>query len=166
MKRYSIGLLALACLTCGSALAQTATAPASTVSVGTLAGEILTWAAAAFSVPVGGLLTLWLTRLFKSAGLEVTKQMSDQLNTVLVNGLNDAAANGAKLTSGKINLAIKDPIIASAIQYAIDRKPDTLKALGLDPNDGETVKVLRARIATLAQDPAVPTPAAVAPEKA
>lgn len=166
MKRYSIGLLALACLTCGSALAQTATPPASTVSVGTLAGEILTWAAAAFSVPVGGLLTLWLTRLFKSAGLEVTKQMSDQLNTVLVNGLNDAATNGAKLTSGKINLAIKDPIIASAIQYAIDRKPDTLKALGLDPNDGETVKVLRARIATLAQDPAVPTPAAVAPEKA
>src|ERR1700731_3322155 len=35
-----------------------------TISVGTLAGQVLTWAAAAFSVPIGSLLTVWLVRLF------------------------------------------------------------------------------------------------------
>lgn len=140
------------------------------ISVGTLAGEVLTWLAAAFSVPVGGLLTGWLLRLFKSAGLDATKQMSDQLNAVLVNGLNDAARNGALLSSGKLNVTVKDPIVASAIQYALDRQPDTLKALGLDPTDGATVNVLRAKIATLAADPTIPTPtlapAVPAPTKA
>lgn len=129
-----------------------------TISVGTLAGQILTWLAAAFSVPIGGLLTVWLIRLFKIAGLDATKAMSDQLNAVLVNGLNDAARNGASLASGKMNVNVKDPVVASAIQYALNHKPETLKALGLDPADGETVKILRARIATLVQDPTVPTP--------
>jgi len=175
MKRLLIAALALGCLYCVPALADIATQNTvqtsgpvtsdTTISVGTLAGQVLTWLAAAFSVPIGALLTGWLVRLFKSAGLAVSKQMSDELNRVLVNGLNDAAINGAKLSSGKANLTVRDPIVASAIQYAIDRKPDALKALGLDPEDGETVKVLRARIATLAQDPAVPTPAAVAPAK-
>lgn len=134
-------------------------------SIGTVAGEIMTWLAAAFSIPIGALLTAWLLRLFKVAGLEATKQMSEELNKVLVNGLNDAAYNGARLTEGKLPVAVKDPIVASAISYAIDRAPATMKGLGLDPNDGETVKVLRARIATLAADPAVPTPPIMCVEK-
>ena len=133
------------------------------ISIGTLAGEVLTWLAAAFSVPIGALLTVWLVRLFKAAGLDATKQMSDQLNTVLVNGLNDAARNGALQSSGRLNVTVKDPLVASAIQYALDRQPETLKALGLDPTDGETVKVLRARIATLAADSTIPTPILAAP---
>jgi hypothetical protein len=128
------------------------------ISVGTYAGEVLTWLAAAFSVPLGVLATGWLMRLFKSAGLVMTQQMQTELNKVLVNGLNDAATNGAKLANNKMILEVKDPIVASAIQYTIDRMPETLKGLGLDPADGDTVKVLRAKIATLAADPTVPTP--------
>jgi hypothetical protein len=139
----------------------TTTEPA-TISLGTIAGQVLTWLAAAFSVPIGTVLTAWLLRLFKVAGLDATKAMSDQLNATLVNGLNDAAANGASLATGKLPIAVKDPIVASAIQYAIDHQHDTLTALGLDPTDGNTVKVLRARIATLAADPSVPTPAILA----
>lgn len=141
--------------------AQVLTAPinsSTTVSLGTYAGEVLTWLAAAFSVPIGALVTAWLLRIFKSAGLVMTQQMTAELNNVLVNGLNDAAANGAKLATNKLMVEVKDPVVASAIQYTINRVPDTLKGLGLDPNDGETVKVLRAKIATLAADPAVPTP--------
>lgn len=128
------------------------------ISIGTYAGQVLTWLAAAFSVPIGALLTAWLLRVFKSAGLVMTQQMSDELNKVLVNGMNDAALNGARLTSGKLAVSVKDPIVASAIQYTIDKMPDTLKGLGLDPKDGKTVEVLRSRIATLSADPGVPTP--------
>jgi hypothetical protein len=88
--------------------------------------------------------------------------MSEQLNKVLVNGLNDAAVNGAKLTDSKINMHVADPVVASAIQYTLNRMPNTIKALGMDPSDGETVKVLRARIATLVSDPSVPTPVVAA----
>lgn len=148
------------------ALAQAATAArpatgaqATLISLGSYAGEVLLWLAAAFSVPVGALLTAWLIRLFRAAGLEVTHQMSEQLNKVLVNGLNDAAQNGAKLANSKINVHVSDPIVASAIQYTLERMPDTVKALGMNPEDGETVKVLRSRIATLVADPKEPTPA-------
>jgi hypothetical protein len=143
----------------GTTISTTAPVTADTkISVGTYAGEVLTWLAAAFSIPIGALITAWLVRVFQSAGLVMTKQMSDEINKVLVNGMNDAALNGAKLSSGKLTVAVKDPIVASAIQYTIDRMPDTLKGLGLDPKDGKTVEVLRARIATLAADPATPTP--------
>jgi hypothetical protein len=144
----------------GSTTIQT-TAPVTSdtkISIGTYAGEVLTWLAAAFSLPIGALLTAWLLRMFKSAGLVMTQQMSDELNKVLVNGLNDAAQNGAKLTQGKLGVTVRDPIVASAIQYTIDKMPETLQGLGLDPKDGKTVEVLRARIATLAADPTVPTP--------
>jgi hypothetical protein len=89
------------------ALAQVP-APA-TYSIGTFAGEVLTWLAAAFSIPIGALLAAWMVRLFKVAGLEATKQMNDELNKVLVNGLNDAAYNGARLAAGKLPVTVERP---------------------------------------------------------
>lgn len=128
------------------------------ISVGTLAGEVLTWMAAAFSAPVGLVLTAWLVRLFKKAGVEVTQQMSDQLDRTLVNGLNDAAAKAAALSKDKGVLTSSNQIVAAAVSYAQDHRAETIQALGLDPQSGKTVEALKARIATLVADPTVPTP--------
>lgn len=140
----------------------TTTGPVSsdtTISVGTLAGQVLTWLAAAFSIPIGGLLSAWLLRLFKLAGVQVTQQMSDQLDRTLVNGLNDAATRGAAAAAGKGAVQVKSDIVAGAIAYAQAHRAETIQALGLDPQSGAAVEALRARIATLVADPAQPTPA-------
>ena len=118
MNKIAIAALA-AFLTLAPAYAQTAqtdtpaaatqntittTAPvtsSTSISVGTLAGEVLTWAATAFG-SVGAMVgTAFLIRLFKKAGLEGADLMSDQINKTLLNGLNDAAARITTATAGK-----------------------------------------------------------------
>lgn len=148
----------------GTSISTTAPVSSDTnINVGTMAGEVLKWLAAVLSIPIATLITALLQRAFQSWGLKLDEQNSDKLNRALVNGLNDAAQNGAKLADGKFVVDVKDPIVASAIRYAIDKVPGTIKALGLDPDDGKTVQVLRARIATLAQDPSKPTPPSISP---
>ena len=144
----------------------TTTAPVSsttTISTGTLAGEVLTWLAAAFSLPIGTLLTFWLKRLFTLAGVQVTQQMSDQLDRTITNGLNAAAANVAATAEGKGQIQIKNEIVGQAVAYAQDHRAETIKALGLDPQSGAAVQAIKARIETLVNDPAVPTPAVLDP---
>jgi hypothetical protein len=175
MNKIAIAALA-AFLTLAPAYAQTAqtdtpaaatqntittTAPvtsSTSISVGTIAGEVLTWAATAFG-SVGAMVgTAFLIRLFKKAGLEGADLMSDQINKTLLNGLNDAAARITTATAGKGVVDIKNQIIESAIEYAQAHRAETIHALGLDPTSGKAVQALRARIATLVADPSVPTP--------
>lgn len=144
----------------------TTTAPVSsdtTISVGTLAGQVLTWIAAAFSVPIGGLIVFWLQRLFVLTGVQVTGAMREQLQKVVVNGLNAAAANNAERLKGQGQIAIKSAIVADAVKYTQDHAGETIKALGLDPQSGAAVEAIKARIETAIVDPAAPTPAAITP---
>jgi 4-amino-4-deoxy-L-arabinose transferase-like glycosyltransferase len=147
----------------------TTTAPVSsetTISVGTLAGQVLTWLAAAFAVPIGTLLTLWLKRLFTLAGVQVTTQMRDQLQQIVVNGLNAAAKNATTQLAGKAPIEIKNQLVADAVKYTQAHGADTIKALGLDPQSGEAVQAIKARIETAIADPKAPTPAVLTPPKA
>lgn len=144
----------------------TTTAPVTSetkISVGTLAGEVLMWLAAAFSAPVGIVLTAWLVRMFKLAGVQVTQQMSDQLDRTLVNGLNDAAAKAAVLSKDRGTITTNNQIVQAAVEYAQNHRAETIQALGLDPQSGAAVQALKARIATLVVDPTVPTPAVLDP---
>lgn len=145
----------------------TTTAPVSsdtTISVGTLAGQILTWLAAAFSVPIGGLLSAWLYRLFTLAGVQATTVMKDQLQAIIVNGLNAAAVNSAERLKGQGSVAIKSAIIADTVKYTQEHASETIKALGLDPQSGRAVEAIKARIETAINDPSSPTPSAVTPD--
>jgi len=157
---------------CWPALAQSSgpsivsIVPADTVSLGTLAGQVLMWITAAFVTAVGSVATVWIKRLATKAGVEVTQQMSDQLDRTLVNGLNDAATRVSAAMQGRGNIAVKDDIVKGAIAYAQAHRAETIQALGLDPQSGTAVAALRARIATLAQDPMVPTPAVLTPPAA
>ncbi len=130
-----------------------------TISVGTLAGQVLMWLAAAFSVPIGTLLTMWLKRLFTLAGVQVTQQMSDKLNSIIVNGLNDGATNAKLQLAGKGTVEVKNQVIASAVDYTQRHAAETIQALGLDPKSGEAVEAIKARIQTAINDETIPTPA-------
>jgi hypothetical protein len=140
----------------------TTTGPVSsetTISVGSLAGEVLQWLAAAFGVPIGGLLTAWLYRLFKLAGVQVSDGLRSKLQEIIVNGLNAGAKVEAANMQGKDQIAIKNAVVQQAVVYAQAHGADTIKALGLDPQSGAAVEAIKARIETAIADPTVPTPA-------
>lgn len=140
----------------------TTTAPVSsetTISVGTLAGQVLTWAASAFGLTLTTMATLVLKRWFSTLGLQMTQQMSDQLDKTLLNGLNIAAAAAANSLQGKSKVEIKNTVVQGAVAYAQGHRAETIQALGLDPTSGKAVEALNARIATLINDPSAPTPA-------
>ena len=160
-------LAAVACLWAWPSLvlAQTTTAADTSLSLGTLGAQILAWVVAAFGTVLGTVATIWLTRLAKKAGVEVTQQMSDQLDRTLVNGLNDAATKIGAGIQGQWDVKVKNQIVQGAIEYAQQHRADTIQALGLNPQSGAAVEALRARIATLVTDPTVPTPPKLDPPK-
>lgn len=136
-----------------------------TVSAGTWAGDVLTWLAAAFAVPVGAVLTAALWKLFQLLGVQVTDQMKSQLQSVIVNGLNQGAANISGKLRGAGQVEIKNAIVADAVQYTQEYAAETIKALGLDPQSGAAVDAIKARIETALNDPATPTPAVITPDQ-
>lgn len=144
----------------------TTTAPVTsdtTISIGTLAGQVLQWVAAAFSLPIGALIVGWLLKLMQLTGVQVTAQMKDQLQGIVVNALHSAAANNAKRLEGKSEVVVKDTIVAEAIKYTQQHGAATIKALGLDPKSGEAVEAIKARIEKAIVDPTTPTPVVITP---
>lgn len=144
----------------------TTTAPVTSdtkISIGSLAAEILQWIAAAFAVPIGALISAWLWKLLQASGVQVNAGMRAQLQSVIVNGLNAAAAANAERLKGRGQVEIKSAIVADAVAYTQAHAAETIKALGLDPKSGEAVEAIKARIETAITDPSQPTPTAVAP---
>lgn len=129
------------------------------VSTGTVLGQVLGWLTAAFGSTIGAVLTAWLLRLFKKAGLDATEVMSEKLQRIIVNGINIGAAAAQQGLQGKGKVEIKNETVARAVQYTQEHAADTIKALGLDPESGRAVEAIKARIETAISDPAVPTPA-------
>jgi hypothetical protein len=133
------------------------------VSIGSIGGEVLNWAVAAFGAPVAALLSAWLLRLFRLAGAQLTDTEKEQLQKIIVNGLNGAAADVSQKMRGKGAIEIKNQIIADAVKYAQKYGAETLKALRVDPQSGEVVAAIRARIETALNDPEQPTPEVITP---
>lgn len=152
------------------ALAQTntitTTAPVTsetTISVGTLAGQVLTWIAAVFSVPLGTLAAAWLYRLFALAGVQTTEVMRQRLQEMIVNGLNVGARKAENELRGRGQIEIKNKAVAETVQYVQKHGADTLKYLGVDPASNKAVEAIKARIETAIADAATPTPAVLTP---
>lgn len=144
-------------------LAPAPAVPVAVVSTGTWAGEVLTWLAAAFSVPIGAVGVAVLLKIFKILGVQVTDQMKAQLQGIIVNGINNGAANLSSRVKGQGQVEIKNAIVADAVKYTQDHAGETMKALGLDPQSGAAVEAIKARIETALNDPATPTPAVITP---
>lgn len=136
-----------------------------TISVGTLAGQVLTWAATAFGSLLATIFAAWGVRLFKAAGVQMTDAARDRLQAIILNGLNLGAEQVSHDLTGKGQVEVKNAVVAKAVEYAQAHGADTMKQLGLDPKSGAAVEVIKARVETLLADPASPTPAVLDPTK-
>lgn len=141
-------------------------APPVIVSTGTIGGQVLTWAAAAFGSLAASVFTAWGVRFFKLAGIQMTDAMRDRLQEIIVNGLNAAAKQASTDLAGKGQVEVKNAVVAQAVAYTQAHGADTIKALGLDPQSGAAVEAIKARIETAVADPSVPTPAVLDAPKA
>jgi hypothetical protein len=128
------------------------------ISVGTLASDVLTWVVAVFGVPIGTLLTAWLYRLFVKAGVDMTDAMRARLQEIVINGLNFGAKIAEAEMAGKGQIAIKNAAVAHAISYVQEQGAAELKKVGVDPYSGTAVHAIIARIETAITDASAPTP--------
>lgn len=164
-------------LIAGAALAQTAGAPVIppmgiggaavpayevTVSGGTVASNAIQWVYAAFGVSLGLALTLLAVKGLQLVGIKVTDAQKEQLNKLVVNGLNLAVA-ASKNLEGKAPIEVKNAAAAQTVAYVQTHGADLLKSMGLDPKSGQVVEAINARIETAIVDPNVPTHPAVTP---
>jgi hypothetical protein len=143
-----------------SAAAQTA-APAAqplVVSTGDMAGDVLMYATTAFGTVITGFVVNLLMKIAKKIGINVTDQLRERLSQIVLNGINLGAAEARKDLAGHGGVEIRSAAVAKAIEYTQAHGADTIKALGLDPNSGEAVEAIRARVETMIADPNVATP--------
>lgn len=136
---------------------------ATTIDTGTMAGQALMWVASVFGTTIGGVITMWLWKLFSLAGLQVSETLRAKLQEIIVNGLNAGAKVEADHLQGKGVIEVKNDIVARAVTYTQAHGAETLKALGLDPTSDRAVEAIKARIETAIADPSAPTPAVLAP---
>lgn len=132
------------------------------VALGDVAASIIEWTMAAFG-PLISAAVLWLvTRTLKATGLKNTDLLKDQLQRIVVNGVNAGAAKAQDELRGRAGVDIKSATARNALWYAQTHGAGIIKALGLDPQSGEAVEAIKARIETALADPAAPTNPAVA----
>lgn len=150
---------------------QTPVAPVSVTTVvqgGTVAAQIIDWLKVAFGSAISLLATGLIYKALSWMGVQVTEQQKSALQAVIVNGVNDAAAKAEVSLRNNPNLDVnvKSDIVAQAVRYTQAHAADTIKALGLDPQSGQAVEAIKARIATALNDPNTPTPPVITPKSA
>jgi hypothetical protein len=143
-----------------------------TISVGTLAGQVLAWLSAVFVPVIGIFLTRLLMAMAQKAGVQASQAMSDRLDQIIENGLHSGANTAQADLTGRLNVNVKNDVIKNAVQYAQTHAGDTIKSLtGADPTDPKVIETLQARatkvLAGIGPDApvqsAVPVPPPVAP---
>jgi hypothetical protein len=136
-----------------------------TISVGTLAGQLLNWIVVAFAGPIGGMVVWILVRVLRKLGIDATDALRARLNEFVLNGINAGAKIAEQNLAGRGKVEIKNEAVAQAVNYVQAHGAETIKALGLDPKSGAAVEAIKARIETVIADPMTPTPPALDPVK-
>lgn len=161
------GALVLAQATAPTTTIETSAPVTSTtkVSGGSIAASILEWVQVAFGSIIGAAVLAIIVRGLQFFGIQLTAQNRAQLDSIVLNGINAASAKYADelRKNPSLDINVKSAVIADAIDYAQRHGPSTIKALGLDPQSGEAVEVIRARIETALNDPKKPTPVDITP---
>ena len=145
----------------------TTTAPVSsetTISVGTLASQVLNWIMVGFTPVIGSVVVWILVRVLKKLGIDATDALRLRLQEMIVNGLNISAKAAEGKLEGKLPVIVKGQIISDTVNYVQAHGAETIKALGLDPQSGPAVDAIKARIETAIADPMQPTPAVLDPQ--
>jgi len=157
MKRLIVAAAILS-VTVVEALAQTTVTP-TTIHGGQILSDIVGWAGAAFGAAIASLLVAMIYKISAYFGVQTTQQQRDQLQSIILNGLNSAAAKAQSGLGGSsvMDLNVKNQIIADAVAYTQSHGADTIKALGLDPQSGQAVEAIKAKMTTLVADKNQPT---------
>ena len=135
--------------------------PAAIIDSGSIAGQVFTWAITVFGGVIATVLTGLIVKLMRKAGIEVSQAASDRLDQILLNGMHAGAAQLTPALVGKGTIEVKNATLAAAVRYVQAHGADTLKTLGVDPNDPKTIEALRARAERLIADPNIATPKAL-----
>ena len=150
-SRYAVALGCAFCFAIPMASAQLiqATAdPVTSFSIGTWIADLLGGLTAIFGSVIATFITKWVIAVAKKAGVDATQAMSDRLDQIIENGLHAGAINLGHDLTGKLNVQVKNDVIASSVTYAQTHGADTIKSIsGLDINDPKTVEALQARAA-------------------
>ena len=122
---------------------------ATSVSIGSWLSDLLQGLVGIFGSVISVFLTKWVMAVAKKAGVDATQAMSDKLDAIITRGLHDAALRAGQDLTGKLNVQIKNQVVAQAVTYAQAHGAETVKNLvGVDINDPKVVQALQARAAT------------------
>ena len=122
---------------------------ATSVSIGSWLSDLLQGLVGIFGSVISVFLTKWVMAVAKKAGVDATQAMSDKLDAIITRGLHDAALRAGQDLTGKLNVQIKNQVVAQAVTYAQAHAAETVKDLvGVDINDPKVVQALQARAAT------------------
>jgi len=132
---------------------------------GGAASTVVGYVTAAFGASIGSAVLWGIVRGLKWLGVSITDAQKNQLQGIIVNGINDAAMRAQTQLRNNPNLSIdvRSQVVRDAISYAQKHGAGVITALGLDPQSGEAVEAIRARIATAIADPNTPTDPVVTP---
>lgn len=147
----------------GVATAQSTTG--TVVHGGDLAATLIQWALVAFGVPIASIVVAIVYKILGWFNIQVTDAQKSQLQAIVVNGVNTAAekAKTSLRDSAALDVNVKSQVIADAVAYVQAHGADTIRALGMDPQSGQAVEAIHARIATAIADPKTPTDPSVTP---
>lgn len=127
---------------------------ATTVSGGSVIGELLMWAALVLGVPLSGALLKYVIIPFeKKMGVEVSAQNSARLQQIVENGIALAAQRAQVSLKDKLEINVRSDVAVNALQYVQDHGKETLALMGApDPTDPKAMEALQARIARAMDD--------------
>lgn len=141
----------------------TVTAEPTSISFGTIGGELLTLVLA---LSAGGIATALIALIFKFFP-GITKGIDDsrrqRITELLVNGLNAAGRALAAAGKDKFTVTLKNQAIATAVEYAKLHGFSEIKKLGEDPKSQKVTEALMGQAEKLLNDATVPTPANITP---
>lgn len=123
-----------------------------------ITNALLTMLTAAIPI-VAGFATIALNKIAKRNGVDLDQQRIVKLNSMLVNGMNLAAAEAKEMQCLPAGTDLKAFVVSRAIDYVNTHGAETLAAIGADPNGAKDQEALKARAETLIADPTQPTPA-------
>lgn len=139
------------------------TPPDYTFSAGSVIASIVNWLWVVFGGTIVSVIMIGVQKWLKLMGVQVNQQMNDRIEERLRNGLNQAAATAQVGLDGKFTVAVKNQVVAQAIEYAKAHSAEDLATLGLDPKSGEVTAALQAKAESIIVDPLKATNPALVP---
>lgn len=135
-----------------------------TVSGGDLAAQVIEWLKVAFGTVLAGMGTLAIVAIRSYFGVLTTDAQKAALQALTVNAVNAAAskAEDALRKNPNLDINVKSAVVQDAVAYVQAHGAETIKALGLDPNSGDAIDAIKARVATAMHSKETPTITATA----